>query len=65
LDRFLTQPFHGAEPWSGLVGQLTPVAETIAGCRAILTGQYNALPEEAFAYVGALKEAVAKANTAA
>ena len=65
LDRFLTQPFHGAEPWSGLVGQLTPVAETIAGCQAILTGQYNALPEEAFAYVGTLEEALAKADTPA
>ncbi|MCE7987802.1 MAG: sigma-70 family RNA polymerase sigma factor [Caldilinea sp. CFX5] len=65
LDRFLTQPFHGAEPWSGLVGKLTPVAETIAGCQALLTGQYNALPEEAFAYVGALAEAVAKANASA
>jgi RNA polymerase sigma factor (sigma-70 family) len=65
LDRFLTQPFHGAEPWSGLVGQLTPVVETIAGCQAILTGQYNALPEEAFAYVGTLAEALAKATMSA
>ena len=65
LDRFLTQPFHGAEPWSGLVGQLSPVGETITGCQAILTGQYNALPEEVFAYVGTLAEAVAKANTPA
>lgn len=65
LDRFLTQPFHGAEPWSGLVGQLTPVAETIASCQAILTGQYNALPEEAFAYVGTLAEALAKATMSA
>lgn len=62
LDRFLTQPFYGAEPWTGLAGKLVSVAETIAGCQAILTGQYNALPEEAFAYVGTLEEAVAKAS---
>lgn len=62
LDRFLTQPFYGAEPWTGLAGKLVPVAATIAGCQALLTGQYNALPEEAFAYVGTLEEAVAKAS---
>lgn len=61
LDRFLTQPFYGAEPWSGIVGQLVGVDATIAGCQAILAGTYDALPKEAFAYIGAIEEAMAKA----
>lgn len=63
LDRFLTQPFYGAEPWTGIVGQLVGLDATIAGCRAILAGDYDALPKEAFAYIGAIEEAVAKAAT--
>ena len=62
LQRFLTQPFYGAEPWSGLIGQLVPVAETIKGCQAILRGDYDDLPEEAFSFVGTIEEAVAKAE---
>lgn len=65
LDRFLTQPFYGAEPWSGTLGQLVPLESTIDGCQAILAGTVDALPEEAFAFVGALEEAIAKANITA
>ena len=65
LDRFLTQPFYGAEPWSGTLGQLVPLDSTLAGCQTILAGTVDALPEEAFAFVGALEEAVAKANITA
>ncbi len=60
LDRFLTQPFYGAEPYTGIVGQLVGLAETIAGCQAILDGSYDALPEEAFLYIGEIGEAMAK-----
>ncbi|MEZ4729138.1 MAG: sigma-70 family RNA polymerase sigma factor [Caldilineaceae bacterium] len=63
LDRFLTQPFYGVEPWSGTLGQLVPVESTIAGCQAILAGTVDGLPEEAFAFVGTLAEAVAKGDT--
>ncbi len=63
LDRFLTQPFYGAEPWTGIVGQLVDVDATIAGCQAILAGEYDALPKETFAYIGRIEEAVAKAAT--
>lgn len=65
LDRFLTQPFHCAEPWSGIIGQVVPLAATLAGCQAILNGAHDALPEEAFSYIGAIEEAVAKAPTLA
>lgn len=57
LDRFLTQPFYGAEPWTGIVGQLVEVDATIAGCQAILAGEYDKLPKEAFAYIGTIEEA--------
>lgn len=62
LDRFLTQPFYGAEPWTGILGQLVPVESMLVGCQAILAGTYDALPEEAFAFVGAIEEAVAKGD---
>lgn len=65
LDRFLTQPFAGAEPWTGILGQLVPVESTIAGCQAILDGTVDGLPEDAFAFVGALEEAVAKGDITA
>ena len=63
LQRFLTQPFYGAEPWTGLLGQLVPLEETLKGCAAILSGDYDALPEDAFQYVGTIEEAVAKGKT--
>lgn len=62
LQRFLTQPFYGAEPWSGLIGQLIPLEETIKGCQAILAGEGDALPEEAFTFVGTFNDARAKAQ---
>lgn len=65
LDRFLTQPFAGAEPWTGILGQLVPLAATLAGCQTILAGTVDALPEEVFTFVGALEEAVAKADITA
>lgn len=62
LQRFLTQPFYGAEPWTGLIGQLVPLEETLRGSQAILNGDYDNLPEDAFTFVGAIEEAVAKAK---
>jgi F-type H+-transporting ATPase subunit beta len=63
LQRFLTQPFYGAEPWTGLIGQLVPLEETLRGSQAILNGDYDHLPEDAFTFVGAIEEAVAKAKS--
>ncbi len=62
LDRFLTQPFYGAEPWTGIIGELVSVADTVAGCQAILNGQYDKLPEEAFRFIGVIEQAVEKAK---
>lgn len=50
LHRFLTQPFPGAEPWSGAPGQTV----AFEGCRALLDGQYDTLPEQAFYFVGTI-----------
>jgi F-type H+-transporting ATPase subunit beta len=63
LQRFLTQPFYGAEPWTGIMGQLVPLEETLKGCEAILNGEVDHLPEEAFTFVGTIEEAIAKAKT--
>jgi len=63
LDRFLTQPFYGAEPWTGIIGQLVSIEETVANCQAILDGQYDKLPEEAFRFVGTIEQAVEKAKS--
>lgn len=62
LQRFLTQPFYGTEPWTGIIGQLVPLEETIRGTQAILNGDYDNLPEDAFSYVGSIDEAVEKAK---
>ena len=62
LQRFLTQPFYVAEPWTGTLGQHVPLTETIRGCQAILAGQYDHLPEAAFYFVGTIDQAVAKAQ---
>lgn len=59
LHCFLTQPFFGIEPWSGRLGRYVTLAETIAGCQAILNGEVDQLLEEALLYVGALDEAIA------
>jgi F-type H+/Na+-transporting ATPase subunit beta len=64
LHRFLTQPFPGAEPWSGTLGQTVAIEDTIEGCQALLDGQYDTLPEEAFYFVGTIDQAIEKAKRA-
>ena len=63
LDRFLTQPFHWTEPWTNLPGVHVSLEETLAGCRAILSGECDDMPEEAFYFVGTLEVAREKATT--
>ncbi len=55
LERFLTQPLPGAEPWTALPGHLVPLEETLRGCQAILNGSYDDIPEEKLYFVGALE----------
>jgi F-type H+-transporting ATPase subunit beta len=62
LQRFLTQPFFAAEPFTGLPGRYVPLAETLRSFREILEGRHDDLPEQAFYMVGTIDEAVAKAR---
>lgn len=62
IQRFLSQPFNVAEVFTGKPGKYVPLKDTIAGFKAIVDGKYDHLPEQAFLMVGAIDEAVAKAN---
>ncbi|NDE91450.1 MAG: F0F1 ATP synthase subunit beta [Alphaproteobacteria bacterium] len=62
IQRFLSQPFHVAEVFTGSPGALVSLAETIKGFKAIVNGEYDHLPEAAFYMVGGIDEAVAKAK---
>ncbi|MDE2196960.1 MAG: F0F1 ATP synthase subunit beta [Gammaproteobacteria bacterium] len=63
IQRFLSQPFHVAEVFTGSPGKYVPLKETIRGFKGIVNGEYDNLPEQAFYMVGAIDEAVAKAKT--
>jgi F-type H+-transporting ATPase subunit beta len=62
IQRFLSQPFHVAEVFTGTPGALVSLADTIKGFKGIVAGQYDDLPESAFYMVGTIEEAVAKAQ---
>ncbi|MCH8900671.1 MAG: F0F1 ATP synthase subunit beta [Chloroflexi bacterium] len=62
LQRFLTQPFFVAEVFTGLPGQYVSTKETVRGCKEILEGQHDALPEQAFYLVGTLDMVLEKAE---
>jgi F-type H+/Na+-transporting ATPase subunit beta len=61
LQRFLSQPFFVAEVFSGTPGKYVSLKDTIAGFKAIVNGEYDHLPEQAFYMVGSIEEVVAKA----
>ena len=63
IQRFLSQPFHVAEVFTGSPGKYVPLKETISGFKAILNGEYDHLPEQAFYMVGTIDEAVEKAKS--
>ncbi|POA97512.1 F0F1 ATP synthase subunit beta [Chromobacterium sinusclupearum] len=63
IQRFLSQPFHVAEVFTGSPGKYVPLRETIKGFKAILAGEYDHLPEQAFYMVGSIEEAAEKAKT--
>jgi F-type H+/Na+-transporting ATPase subunit beta len=62
IQRFLSQPFHVAEVFTGSPGKLVAVEDTVKGFKAIVAGEYDHLPEAAFYMVGTIEEAVAKAQ---
>ena len=62
IQRFLSQPFHVAEVFTGSPGKYVPLAETIRGFKMIVNGECDALPEQAFYMVGTIDEAFEKAK---
>ena len=60
VQRFLSQPFTVAEQFTGLPGVMVPIEETIKGFNAILDGEVDDLPEQAFLNVGTIDDAIAK-----
>jgi F-type H+-transporting ATPase subunit beta len=62
IQRFLSQPFHVAEIFTGTPGVFVAVEDTIKGFKAIVAGEYDHLPEAAFYLVGTIEDAVAKAQ---
>jgi F-type H+-transporting ATPase subunit beta len=62
IQKFLSQPFHVAEVFTGFPGKLVSLEDTINGFRDICDGKYDDLPEAAFYMVGSIDEAVAKAD---
>ncbi|MFV0476976.1 MAG: F0F1 ATP synthase subunit beta [Parahaliea sp.] len=62
IERFLSQPFHVAEVFTGSPGKYVSLKDTIAGFKGILAGDYDSLPEQAFYMVGSIDEALEKAK---
>ena len=62
IQRFLSQPFHVSEKFTGIEGIYVPLSETIRGFKEIIEGKHDDLPESAFLYVGTIDEAVEKAK---
>jgi F-type H+-transporting ATPase subunit beta len=62
IQRFLSQPFHVAEVFTGSPGKFVPLKETIRGFKMIVNGECDALPEQAFYMVGPIEEAFEKAK---
>ena len=62
IQRFLSQPFHVAEVFTGIPGKFVQIEDTIRSFKAVVDGEYDHLPESAFYMVGGIDEAVAKAE---
>ncbi|MBX2808558.1 MAG: F0F1 ATP synthase subunit beta [Cellvibrionaceae bacterium] len=62
IERFLSQPFHVAEVFTGSPGKYVSLKETIRGFKGILEGEYDDLPEQAFYMVGGIDEVIEKAK---
>jgi F-type H+-transporting ATPase subunit beta len=63
IQRFLSQPFHVAEVFTGSPGKYVSLKDTIRGFKANIAGEYDNLPEQAFYMVGGIEEAAEKAKT--
>ena len=63
IQRFLSQPFHVAEVFTGFPGMFVPIEDTMRSFKAICAGEYDHLPESAFYMVGTIEEAVKKGES--
>ncbi len=63
IEKYLSQPFHVAEMFTGLKGVYVPVSETVKGFKAIIDGELDDVPEAAFFNVGTVDDVLAKAKT--
>jgi F0F1-type ATP synthase beta subunit len=61
IERFLSQPFHVAEIFTGKPGKFVSLPDAVSGFKAVLAGQYDDLPEQAFYMVGGIDEVIEKA----
>jgi F-type H+-transporting ATPase subunit beta len=62
IQRFLSQPFHVAEVFTGIPGKFVQLEDTVRSFKAVVEGEYDHLPEAAFYMVGGIEEAVEKAK---
>ena len=62
IQRFLSQPFHVAEAFTGTPGVYVELTDTIKGFKEIVEGKYDDIPEQAFYMVGTIDEALEKAK---
>jgi F-type H+/Na+-transporting ATPase subunit beta len=62
IQRFLSQPFHVAEQFTGLKGKFVALEDTVRGFKELIAGKHDDLPEQAFFLVGGIEEAIEKAN---
>jgi F-type H+-transporting ATPase subunit beta len=62
VQRFLSQPFHVAEAFTGTPGRYVKLAETVESFERVVAGEFDHLPEQAFYMVGGIDEAVEKAK---
>jgi F-type H+-transporting ATPase subunit beta len=63
IQRFLSQPFHVAQQFTGLEGRFVSLEETVRSFKELISGKYDDLPEQAFHMVGTIDEAIEKANS--
>lgn len=63
IQRFLSQPFHVAETFTGVPGKYVPLSETIRGFKAIVSGEMDEYPEWAFFNVGTIDDVIEKAKS--
>ena len=63
IERFLTQPYHVAEVFTGQKGVFVPLSETLRGFKGLLSGEYDDIPEQAFLYCGSIDEVLKKAKS--